>query len=324
MATDLYIHSNYSTGTQTPEGAKFIMSNQIRESIDTTGAARTGSGPTFLVAMEQYEPPAQRIIHDDLAAKVLPGGERFFLKLLRFSPLRNWMLNYTEKEIEGGTSAFLCRKRYIDETIVKAVEDGTVAAIVNLGAAFDTRVYRLPALANVPAWELDQPGNIEAKQKGIMNALGTIPSHVTLVPINFITQDLGEVLQQHGYAGDQKTFFIWEAVSQYLTETAVRQTFNFLAQAPTGSQLTFTYVLKDFIEGKNRYGQEKFHERMVVKDKIWHFGFDPAEVGDFLGEYGWRLVEDLSYEELNNRYAKSIGRNLPSMKIEQMVWAEKL
>lgn len=31
-------------------------------------------GPTFLVAMEQYEPPAQRIIDDDLAAKVLPGG----------------------------------------------------------------------------------------------------------------------------------------------------------------------------------------------------------------------------------------------------------
>ena len=297
---------------------------QTNETFDTSSAAKTGSGPTFLVAMEQYEPLAQRIIDDELAAKILPERERFFLKLLRIPLLRHWMVNLSEKQIEGASSAFLCRKRYIDETIVVAVEQGSVAAIVNLGAAFDTRVYRLPALATIPTWEVDQPVNIEAKKEGVQNALGTIPSHVTLVPINFITQDLGAVLNEHGYTGDKQTFFIWEAVSQYLTETAVRQTFNFLAQAHTGSQLTFTYVLKDFIEGDNLYGAEKFHERMVVKNEIWHFGYDPAEVANFLGEYGWRLIEDLSYEELNHRYAKSIGRNLPSMKIERMVWAEKL
>ncbi len=83
---------------------------QPNETFDTSSAAQTGSGPTFLVAMEQYEPPAQRIIHDDIAAKVLPGGERFFLKLMRIPLLRNWMINLTEKQIEGGSSAFLCRK----------------------------------------------------------------------------------------------------------------------------------------------------------------------------------------------------------------------
>ncbi len=297
---------------------------QTNETFDTSNAAKTGSSPTFLVAMEQYEPVAQRIIEDDLALKILSGGERFFLKLMRISLLRKWMINLMEKQIKGASSAFLCRKRYIDETIVAAAENGSVAAIVNLGAGFDTRVYRLPALATIPAWEVDQAVNIEAKQKGVQSALGEIPAHVTLVPINFMTQDLGEVLNEYGYAGSEKTFFIWEAVSQYLTETAVRQTFDFLAQAATGSQLTFTYVLKDFIDGENLYGQEKFYERMLVKDKIWHFGFDPAQVADFLGEYGWRLIEDLSYEELNNRYAKSVGRALPSMVIERMVYAEKI
>ena len=297
---------------------------QANETFDTSAAAQTGSGPTFLVAMEQYEPPAQRIIDDDLAAKVLPRGERFFLKLLRFPLLRNWMINLSEKQIEGASSAFLCRKRYIDETIIAAAENGSVAAIVNLGAAFDTRVYRLPALATIPAWEVDQPVNIAAKRKGLHNALGRIPAHVTLVPINFMTQDLGVVLNEYRYVGIEKTFFIWEAVTQYLTETAVRQTFNFLAQAPAGSQLTFTYVLKAFIDGKNVYGQENFYERILIKDKIWHFGFDPADVPDFLDEYGWRLIEDLSYEELNNRYAKPIGRNLPSMKIERIICAEKI
>lgn len=294
------------------------------EAFDTSSAAQTGSGPTFLVAIEQYEPSAQRIIDDDLAAKVLPSGARFFLKLFRVPFLRRWMIKLFENQIEGASSAFLCRKRYIDETIVAAVEDRDMTAVVNLGAAFDTRVYRLSALTAIPTWEVDQPVNIEAKREGLHNALGKVPSHVTLVPINFITQDLGVVLKEHGYAGGEKSFFIWEAVTQYLTETAVRQTFDFLAQASTGSQLTFTYVLKDFIDGENLYGAKKFYERMLIKNKIWHFGFNPAEVADFLDDYGWRLIEDLSYEELNNRYAKPIGRNLPSMKIERMVWAEKL
>lgn len=297
---------------------------QANEPFDTSAAAQTGSGPTFLVAVEQYEPPERRIIKDELAAKILPPRARIFLKLLRIAPLRRWLFKLFESRLEGASSAFLCRKRYIDETIVAAAENGSVAAIVNLGAAFDTRVYRLPALASIPAWEVDQLVNVEAKQQGLRNALGLVPDHVMLVPINFITQDLGAVLQEHGYANDKKTFFIWEAVSQYLTETAVRQTFSFLAQAPAGSQLTFTYVPKDFIDGKNLYGQDSFYERMLVKDKIWHFGFNPAEVASFLGEYGWCLSEDLSYEELNNRYAKPLGRNLPSMKIERMVWAKKI
>lgn len=294
------------------------------ETFDTKPAAQTGSGPTFIVAVEQYFPPEQRIIHDDLAIKIMPTGYQLFLKLLRLPALRDWMINATEKEFKGGWSGFLSRKRYIDDKVIAAVQGGSVTAIVNLGAGYDTRVYRLPELATVPVWEVDQPVNIEGKQKGLHKALGTIPAHVTLVPIDFMTQDLAEVLAASGYTGVQPTFFIWEAVSQYLTETAVRQTFIYLAQAPTGSQLTFTYVLKDFIAGKNVYDAEKLYQSMVVKDKIWHFGFAPTEIADFLGDYGWRLIEDLSYAELGNQYMQPTGRNLPATPIERMVYAEKI
>ena len=235
------------------------------------------------------------------------------------------MVKVVEKRVEGVWSGMACRKRYIDDQVLLAVTgENSVDAVVNLGAGYDTRVYRLPALANVPVWEVDQPVNIEGKQKNLQKALGKIPPHVTLVPINFIEQELGAVLATYGYTPDRKTFFIWEAVSQYLTETAVRQTFDFLAQAPAGSRLAFTYVLKDFIEGKNLYGLEKFYEQMIVKRNAWHFGFNPAEVADFLRNYGWHLVEDLGYEELGERYMKPTGRDLPSMTIERMVYAEKV
>ncbi len=219
----------------------------------------------------------------------------------------------------------MCRKRYIDDKVVLAVtDDNSVDAIVHLGAGYDTRVYRLPALANVSAQEVDQPANIESKQANLQKALGKIPTHVTLVPINFIEQELGAVLKEHGYTSKSKAFFIWEAVSQYLTETSVCQTFNFLSQIPTGSCLAFMYVRKDFIEGKKLYGLEKFYDKIIVKDNVWHFGFEPNELDSFLSEYGWRMVEHLGYDELAERYMKPTGRELPSMTIERMVYAEKM
>ena len=264
------------------------------------------------------------MIDDPLAAEVLPPVYRLIVKAMRLPMLRNWMVNVSEKQVTGIWSAMTCRKRYIDEKVIAAVQgEDSVKAIVNLGAGYDTRCYRLADLANIPTWEVDQPVNIKAKHKGLQRAIGTIPENMTLVPINFVEQEIGTVLQQHGYHGKNQTFFIWEAVSQYLTESAVRQTFNYLSQAPAGSRLAFTYVLKDYIEGKNFYGEEAFYERMVIKDNGWHFGFEPSDVAGFLDEYGWRLIEDLSYAELGERYGKPTGRHLPTMQIERMVYAEK-
>lgn len=294
------------------------------EKIDTSTAAKTGTVPTMIVAIEQHFPTEQRIIDDSLAVKILPGGYQFMVKLMGLPFLRDWMVKVTEKQVEGIWSGMLCRKRYIDDKVVTAVtEEKSVSAIVNLGAGYDTRVYRLPDLAKILVWEVDLPVNIEAKRVKLQKALGQIPSHVTLVPINFMEEELGSALAEQGYGSDHPTFFIWEAVSQYLTESAVRQTFDFLAQAPAGSQLAFTYVLKDFVEGKNLYGSDKFYQQWVVKDKAWHFGFDPAEVANFLAEYGWRLIEDLSYKALGEKYMKPSGRNLPATVIERMVYAEK-
>ncbi len=296
---------------------------QTHKEFDTKPAAQTGNGPTFVVAIEQSFPSEQRIIDDDLALKIMPSFYKWLIKLFQIPTLRTWFINLSEKQITGIWSAVMCRKRYIDDKVVAAVSDGAVASIVNLGAGFDTRLYRLPALNTVPAWELDQPANIRAKEKGVQKALGVIPSHVTLVPINFMEQELDDVLKAHGYTGNNKTFFIWEAVSQYLTEDSVRRTFEFLSQAPAGSQLAFTYVRKDFIEGTNLCGSKKLYNQNIVRNNLWLFGFDPEEVGIFLSEYGWQLVEHLGYDQLAERYMRPTGRELPSMMIERMIYAAK-
>ena len=292
--------------------------------VDTKGAAKTGNQPTLIVAIEQNFPQEERIINDTLAPKLYSGADRFWIQLTKISVFRNWIVGITEKFLPGGWSCFLVRKRYIDEHLLEAVGNREVEAVVNLGAGFDTRLYRFEALRNIPCWEVDQPINIAAKESVLKSALKTVPENVTLTGINFVEQEIGELLKQSGYQAGVRTFFIWEAVSQYLNDAAVKNIFDFFAQAPAGSQLVFTYIPRDFIDGTNLYNQEKFYKRVVLKDKIWQFGFDPTTLGELLGRIGWKLVKDLGYAELGDRYVKPTGRNLGVLQIERVVYAEKV
>ena len=292
--------------------------------VDTEGAAKTGNQPTLIVAIEQNFPQEERIINDTLAPKLYSGADRFWIQLTKISVFRNLIVGLTEKLLPGGWSCFLVRKRYIDEHLLEAVGNREVEAVVNLGAGFDTRLYRFEALRNIPCWEVDQPINIAAKESVLKSALKTVPENVTLTGINFVEQEIGELLKQSGYQAGAKTFFVWEAVSQYLNDAAVKKVFDFFAKAPAGSQLVFTYIPRDFIDGTNLYNQEKFYKRVVLKDKIWQFGFDPTTLGELLGRIGWKLVKDLGYTELSDRYVKPTGRNLGVLQIERVVYAEKV
>ena len=286
-------------------------------------AAKTGPGPTVMVALEQHFPESARIIKDELAHRILPFGVRASIWLkLRLMSVDN-MVKWTEKRMPGMWSGFMCRKRYIDDKVAEAVDVQT-ETVVNLGAGFDTRAYRLSALSGIPVWEVDQPENIDAKRLRLRKVLEEVPAHVTLVPIDFDREVLADVLTSNGYVGDMTTFFIWEAVTQYLPEASIRTTFDFFAKAPAGSRLAFTYIRKDFIDGEALYGHEYLYEKMVLKDKSWLFGMDPREVADFLGVYGWRVLEHLGYEELAERYVKSTRRELLTTALERMVYAEKL
>ena len=297
---------------------------KIEKKIDTNAAAKTGLAPAFIVAIEQNFPDDLRIIQDDLTARMLPFYLRLFIGLTRITAIRDWVVRYMDKQVRGIWSGLLCRKCYIrDKLTLSITEPNSFGAVVNLGAGYDALLYRLTALENIPAWEVDQSTNIKSKRKGLSRALGQLPKHISLVPINFVTQELSAVLSEYGYRVSSKTFFIWEAVSQYLTEEAIRKTFDFLSHSPSGSRMAFTYVLKDFIDGKNMHGEANFFEAMVEKAKLWHFGLNPNEVADFLDEYGWRFIEDVGYEELNERYVVT-GRNLPFMAIERVVYAEKV
>ena len=121
-----------------------------------------------------------------------------------------------------------------------------------------------------------------------------------------------------------KTFFVLDAVTQYLIMAGSQTTFDFLAKAQSGSRLVFPYVRRNFVEGRSFNDNEYLYKRLVLKDKIWLFGLNSEEVSFFLDGYGWRVLEHLGYDELTEVYVKPTGRKLESLALERVVYTEKL
>ncbi|HXY64694.1 MAG TPA: SAM-dependent methyltransferase [Mycobacterium sp.] len=284
-------------------------------------AAQTAFGPMVLVAIEQHEPPDRRLVDDDLAARFLPASTRWLVAATRPTLLRRLLVAATERSGPGLWTNFACRKRYIADKITEAL--GDIDAVVVLGAGLDTRAYLLARQTHIPIFEVDQPVNIQRKAAAVRRVVGKIPSSVRLVSLDFERDDVLTVLAEHGYRTDYRTFFIWEAVTQYLTADAVDATLESLRPAASGSRLVFTYVRRDFIDGVNFYGAKQLYRRFRQRQQLWRFGLQPDEVAAFLGGHGWRLVEQLGAEQIVQRYVEPTGRDLTASQVEWSAYAEK-
>lgn len=288
----------------------------------TNPATRTARGTMLLAAIENNFPPERALTRDDLAEAILPLGMRLFARVTRIAWFREWFIRRLERAHPGTWAGIACRKRYIDEKMGEALAS-PLGAIVNLGAGLDTRTYRLPRPTGVPVFEVDLPENLTRKRAWLDRRFGGVPAGCALVPVDFDREELGRVLTARGLTDDAPIFFIWEGVTQYLTEAGVRATFAFLARAPAGSRLVFSYVVRDFIAGADLHGLPGVHRKLVARDRLWHFGLPPEQVDAFLGEYGWRTVEHLGTPEFMARYVEPAGRDLSVMTIERLVLAER-
>jgi methyltransferase (TIGR00027 family) len=274
-----------------------------------------------LVAVEQSEPPHRRLVDDDLAVQFLPAPARWLVTSAPPNLLRRLTIAAMEREGPGLWASMNGRKRYIADKVTASLDD--IDAVVVLGAGLDTLAYRLARTTGIPIFEVDQPINVARKTAAVKRALGELPSSVRLVPLDFERDDVITVLTAHGYRPESRTFFVWEAVTQYLTPEAVHSTLAALRSAVAGSRLVFTYVRKDFIGGINLYGAEALYRRFVQRQQLWHFGLSPQEVATFLAGHGWRLSEQAGPDLIMHRYIEPTGRHLTASPIEWTAYAEK-
>ena len=284
-------------------------------------AAGTAFGPILISAVEQREPPGRRLVDDDLASAFLPAPLRAVVGAVAWAPLRRALIAASERTGPGLWTSLACRKHYIDDNLRDSLSD--VDAVVVLGAGLDTRACRLARHSDIPVFEVDQPINVERKRVVLARVFKTPPAPVRLVPVDFERDDLTSALAAHGYDAAARTFFVWEGVTQYLTEAAVRATFDQLSLAARGSRIDFTYVRADFIDGTDTHGAGALYRRTRSRTDLWKFGLPPDGVGDFLAAYGWRLIEQAGPDTFVERYVRPTGRDLGASQIEWSVLAEK-
>ena len=285
-------------------------------------AAQTAFNPIVQVAIEQYEPPESRLVDDELASSILPAGQRAVVRAMRWPFLRRITTSMGERAVPGSWTIITCRKRYIDDKLDAALQD--IDAVVILGAGMDTKGLRLARRSDIPVFEVDLPVNVERKKAAIGRAIGAPVNSVRLVPLDFERDDLFGTLTGHGYRADARTFFIWEGVTQYLSAAAVSSTMAALRPAPAGSRLAFTYVQRDFIDGRNMYDSALLYKRFVRRQQLWHFGLDPTDVAKFVDDFGWRLIEQAGPDYYLRNYIRPAGRDLTASDLEWAAYAEKV
>jgi len=240
---------------------------------------------------------------------------------MRFGRMRGLTIRRTDAIMQGLYGVQVCRTRFIDDAIQAAVSIGIGQSVI-LGAGYDTRASRLAGMERVRVFEVDLELVQEDKKRKLRRRFGRLPENVSFVPIDFGSQRLEAVMAGTSLDPSTQAVYVWEGVTQYLSEQSVQQTLAFIGGSAPGSILVFTYVLKSVIERRSGVqGADRVMEVMAKRNTPWLFGLEPSSVQSFLKPYHLEVKTDAGNAYYQDRYLKPLGRNLAVSECERVVQA---
>ncbi|MBN1412046.1 MAG: class I SAM-dependent methyltransferase [Spirochaetales bacterium] len=281
-------------------------------------AQKSSIGAAFFRAVEMLYPEGKRLFNDPYAENYLTLPYKFFLQLMKNPEKFKSLMEVREKMTPGLLGWMYCRTRYIDDVLEKCLADGSIDAVVNLGAGMDTRVFRIPGIEKIPYFEIDHPSVIRFKRKKNNKFMKQVPENLVYVPVDFNRQDFKKELKQAGYSEEMRALFIWEGVTQYIPKEVNEDTFSFFSKTKKGSLTVFTYIPSAFLQGSFiPAGLEKFHDSVVNKKKLWIHGYNPSGLQSFLSRYNIVLEEDNGAKEFLPRYIEPVQPGVSVFEIER-------
>jgi methyltransferase (TIGR00027 family) len=282
--------------------------------------SNTSLGAAVCRLIEQYQPAETRLINDPVVKAMVGETIRVMMQL---SFMRSYTVKQTDAVADGIYGTQICRTRYIDDAALAALSQG-IKQLVILGAGLDTRAYRLPGIERVKVFEVDLPAVQNDKKKKVQKYLGKLPEHVTYLPIDFDTQSLEAVFSGTSFDLTRPAVFVWEGVTQYISEEAVRRTLTFIGKSSPGSILLFTYVLKSIIERSPDFPGADHLMDVVAKSSPWIFGLEPSTIPAFLMTYHLTVAANVGNAEYQEKYLKPLRRTLVVTEGERIIQATVL
>ncbi len=169
--------------------------------------------------------------------------------------------------------------------------------VVLLGAGLDTRAARF-GQRGVRFFEVDHP-KTQADKLARLAALPGYPfENAAYVPCDFAENDFVERLDSSGFRADIPSLLIWEGVTYYLEEPAVRATLRRIAEKlHPGSVLLFDHVGKRMGRGDVREPSSiAAREGVAEMGEPVIFGIDHAL--PLLFEEGFRRARTATFDEI--------------------------
>lgn len=195
------------------------------------------------------------------------------------------------------------RTAFLDEQVRRHIERGC-RQIVILGAGFDSRAARLSA-PDVRFFEVDTPGTQAEKRERVQRISGYPQLAATYVTCNFESQSFVEQLVGAGFDTTAPAFIIWEGVSYYLSESAVRNTLTRIAEelAPD-TVVAFDFLPLRIVQAGSGTGVRESVELVRSVGEPFIFGIN--YVIPLLYDCGFRRARQLTFDEawlsLSGRY----------------------
>ena len=114
-----------------------------------------------------------------------------------------------------------------------------------------------------------------------------------------------------GYRESARTFFLWEGVTNYLTEAAVDTTLRWCSRAAPGSLVLFTYIHRDVLTRPGTFvGTDRLFASLAKAGEQLTFGLEPSELPEFLSKRGLSLESDVGTAEYRRRSFKDAARKM--------------
>jgi methyltransferase (TIGR00027 family) len=271
--------------------------------------SRTAEIMALFRAMESVRPTGEALFRDPFAAGFISPPLRRVVRCARVRFLGVLLRMLIDRLWPGARTSGIARTRLIDDWIAEGVANGCCQAVI-LGAGFDSRPWRLPALSGLPVFETDYPST-SAQKSACIAALGADPSRVVSVPLDFDRDLLADRLAAAGFDKSKVTIAVWEGVTNYLTENAVLSVLAWAGTLASGSRLVFTYIHRDvFSNPANFQGAARIMLAVSSAGEPWTFGMLPESVPGCLASFGLRIVEDVAADGYRARYFGKKARSM--------------
>jgi methyltransferase (TIGR00027 family) len=172
-------------------------------------------------------------------------------------------------------------------------------------------------------FEVDHPATQATKRKVVeARVVAEHRAHVRFVGVDLMHDPLSTALERAGFTNAERTFVIWEGVTNYLTADAVDNTLRTLARiTASGSRIVLTYVDKAALDGTGDF-RGVWQEATKRHGEPWTFGLSPEDVPEYLRERGMNLTLDLSTRDAADRYLPPERRNEPAAAFYRIAAAE--